>query len=157
MLAAEFLVPSLRLGVVPRSRLYGRLNAGESARVSIVVAPAGWGKTTLLAGWVTEAGQDRSAPWLSLDEADDEPGRFWTYALSAIERAVPHLAEEALAVLAAPGLDPVLPALESLLNACATTPAECVLVLDDYHLLADPAIHHSMEFCSAICLRARCG
>jgi LuxR family maltose regulon positive regulatory protein len=111
-----------------------------------VVAPAGWGKTTLLAGWAREIGSSRPVAWLSLDEADDEPVRFWTYALSAVERVAPQLTSDALATLRASGLDPVQLALESFLNACATSPAGGVLVLDDYHVVTDPAVHASMEF-----------
>jgi LuxR family transcriptional regulator, maltose regulon positive regulatory protein len=129
-----------------RGRAYMSGWPPHPVRLITVVARAGWGKTTLLAAWTHELDQSRAVAWLAVDEADNEPVRFWTYVLSAIERVAPQLAEEALAVLRAPGLDPVLPALESLLNACVTTPAECLLVLVDYHLLSDPSIHTSMEF-----------
>jgi LuxR family maltose regulon positive regulatory protein len=78
-------------------------------RLITVVARAGWGKTTLLAAWTHELDQSRAVAWLAVDEADNEPVRFWTYVLSAIERVAPQLAEEALAVLRAPGLDPSCP------------------------------------------------
>jgi LuxR family maltose regulon positive regulatory protein len=84
--------------------------------------------------------------WLSLDEADDEPIRFWTYALSALERVAPHLTRDALAVLQAPGVDSVDLALSLLLNALATDDDSCALVLDDYHVISNPLIHQSLEF-----------
>ena len=146
LLTAKFLLPAVRPGVIPRPRLHRLLTAAADARLVTVVAPAGWGKTTLLAAWAREIGSSRPVAWLSLDEADDEPVRFWTYALSAVERVAPQLTGDALATLRASGLDQVQLALESFLNACATSPTGGALVLDDYHVLADPAVHSSMEF-----------
>src|ERR671939_1934454 len=111
------LVPLPRPGAVIRPRLHRRLCSPGAARLTTVVAPAGWGKTTLLAAWARDPDERRPVAWLSLDEADDEPVRFWTYALSALGTVAPHLVEEALAALSAPGLDPLDVALPALLNA----------------------------------------
>ena len=94
------------------------------------------------------AGSDWSGrtAWLPLDESDDEPIRSWTCAVSALDRVAPHLTGEALAVLRAPGMDPVALALSLLLNALSGVEDTHALVLDDYHLMTDPAIHQSMEF-----------
>jgi len=112
----------------------------------VVVAPAGWGKTTLLSAWATDPARSHRVAWLSIDESDDEPVRFWTYLLSALEVVAPDLAHEALSALRAPGLDPIGIAVEALLNAATASPDKHVLVLDDYHLLRDPTIHESVEF-----------
>ena len=166
LLAAKMLVPLPRPGAVVRSRLHERLHAAGPTRLTTVVAPAGWGKTTLLAAWARDPAERRPVAWLSLDEADDELVRFWTYTLSALGTVAPHLVQEALAALSAPGLDPVDVALPALLNALAaetataetataetataeTATAETgqrVLVLDDFHVLTDPAIGESLEF-----------
>jgi LuxR family maltose regulon positive regulatory protein len=146
LLRAKLLVPTLPSTAVARSRLSDRLGAAPDARLTTVVAPAGWGKTTLLAGWAREPTWDGRVGWLSLDEADDEPVRFWTYALAAVDRVAPSLTGESLAALRAPGMDPVGVALTALLNALTISDDRYALVLDDYHVLTDSGIHQSVEF-----------
>jgi LuxR family maltose regulon positive regulatory protein len=80
-----------------------------------------------------------------LDESDDEPVRFWTYALSALQRVAPAVADGALRALAAPGMDPVDSTLPVLLNALDASDRRHVLVLDDYHLLTDVRVHKQLE------------
>ncbi|HEX8510246.1 MAG TPA: hypothetical protein VF635_12235, partial [Propionibacteriaceae bacterium] len=122
------------------------MTSAPHVRLTTVVAPAGWGKTTLLAAWAgSEAWRSRAA-WLSLDEADDEPVRFWTYALSALELVAPDLTRESLAALQAPGMDPIGVALAALLNTLTASADRHVLILDDYHVLTHPMIHQSVEF-----------
>ena len=145
LLAAKLLVPPTRPGAVGRPRLYARLGA-EGTRLTTVVAPAGWGKTTLLAAWARYPDRHRPVGWFSIDETDDEPVRFWTYALSALDTVAPQVTRDALAALGAPRFDPLDVALVALLNALTGTTDPCVLVLDDYHLLIDPEIHESVEF-----------
>ena len=112
-----------------------------------MVAPAGWGKTTLLAEWVQDPVEPRPVAWVSLDEADDEPGRFWTYVLTALQATVPAVGPAPLAALTAPGLAPVDLALPTLLNELeAAGDIQHLLVLDDYHALTDPRIHEGVEF-----------
>ncbi|MEV6492924.1 LuxR C-terminal-related transcriptional regulator [Actinoplanes sp. NPDC051633] len=146
LLTAKLLVPSVRPGAVDRPRLHRHLEAGSDCRLTVVVAPAGWGKTTLLSAWAADPARSRWVAWLSIDESDDEPVRFWTYLLSALERVAPELAADALSALRAPGLDPISLAVDALLNAATAAPGGYVLVLDDYHLLRDPAIQESVEF-----------
>jgi LuxR family maltose regulon positive regulatory protein len=146
LLAAKLLVPPVRREAVPRSRLTQRLDYARERKLSAVIAPAGWGKTTLLASWARQADQAGSVGWFSIDDGDDEPVRFWTYALSALATVAPELTGEALSALGAPGLDPLDVALTALLNSLAASADRKVLVLDDYHLLTDPAIHESVEF-----------
>lgn len=146
LLRAKLLIPALPPGTVPRRRLYRRLQEGAATRLTAVVAPAGWGKTTLLASWARDPDQPRPVGWLSIDKDDNEPVRFWTYALSALATVAPEPTRQPLAALAGQGLDPVDVALSALLNSLPALEQQCSLVLDDYHLLTDPRIHESMEF-----------
>jgi LuxR family maltose regulon positive regulatory protein len=146
LITAKQVVPPLRPGAVPRARLHAPLLANARCRLSVVVAPAGWGKTTLLSHWAHDPAETRGIVWVSLDEADDDPVRFWTYVLSALQRGIPGLGGAALGALATPGLDPVDLALPTLINELAAVGTEHVLVLDDYHLLAAAGVHESLEF-----------
>ncbi|HYO32698.1 MAG TPA: LuxR C-terminal-related transcriptional regulator [Nocardioidaceae bacterium] len=146
LLMAKLVVPRVASTAVARSRLHDRLRAAADVRLTTVVAPAGWGKTTLLAGWARDPEWRSRVAWLSLDEADDEPVRFWTYAMSALDSVAPQLSRESLAALSAPGMDPVGVALSALLNAATESSDSFALVLDDFHVLHDRTIHESVEF-----------
>jgi len=84
LLLAKQVVPAPRSAAVVRPRLHHRLQASSAVRLTVVVAPAGWGKTTLLSQWARAQGNDRRVLWLSLDRADDEPTRFWRYVLTVL-------------------------------------------------------------------------
>jgi LuxR family maltose regulon positive regulatory protein len=146
LLMAKLVVPELPSTTVARSRLQNQMSGQSGVRLTTVVAPAGWGKTTMLAAWAHDPRWNARVAWLSLDKADDEPVRFWTYALSALGRVAPSLTQECLATLSAPGMDPVGVALSALLNALTVSEERYVLVLDDFHLLRDPNIHQGVEF-----------
>lgn len=146
LIAVKSRVPPLRPGLVHRERLVSRLVGDGGGRLTVVVAPAGWGKTTLLGQWVRQIDDSSAVAWVSLDESDDEPVRFWTYALTALQRVAPTVATGALAALGAPGVDPVDVALPALLNALSATEERHVLVLDDYHVLTDTRLHAQVEF-----------
>jgi LuxR family maltose regulon positive regulatory protein len=143
LLAVKQVVPPVRAGAVPRDRLAQQLRAART-RLTVVVAPAGWGKTSLLSGWA--ASEVRRVAWVSLDENDDEPTRFWTYVLTALRDSSADISGEPLAALAMAEVPAVDLALPVLLNELAASDAEHVLVLDDYHLLSDPRIHEAVEF-----------
>jgi LuxR family transcriptional regulator, maltose regulon positive regulatory protein len=146
LIAAKQVVPPVRPGAVRRARLHAPLLANAWSRLSVVVAPAGWGKTTLLSQWAHDPTETRCVVWVSLDEADDDPVRFWTYVLSALQRDVAGLGPAALRALSTPGLEPVDLALPTLLNELATVDGAYVLVLDDYHLVGSAAVHEGVEF-----------
>ena len=146
LLVAKLAVPTAPPSTVDRPRLEDRLGEVGRARFTAVVAPSGWGKSTMLATWASRPERRGTTGWLSLDEADNEPIRFWTYALSALDKVAPDLTRDSLAVLRAPGIDPVGLALSLLLNALAASEDEYVLVLDDYHLVTNPLVHGSVEF-----------
>ncbi len=133
LLATKLSPPAARGGFVPRSALIGLLDSGRSAKLAVVCAPTGSGKTSLLAEWAARA-PGRFA-WLSLDRGDDEPLRFWRYVVAALATVAPEAAQGAERRLSAPVVsiaDEVLPVL---VNDFAMLPDQLVLVLDDFHLL----------------------
>ena len=145
LLAVKYSAPPPRAGTVARHRLLERLEAASGTRLCVVVAPAGWGKTTLLSHWVARQPVSRRVAWVSLDGADDEPGRFWTYVLTALHSAT-GIGRAALTAVSVPGVDAVGVGLPLLLEELASTPGEHVLILDDYHAVHDRRIHEGVEF-----------
>jgi LuxR family maltose regulon positive regulatory protein len=145
LLAVKQVIPPVRAGAVRRERLERQLRLAET-RLTLVVAPAGWGKTSLLSGWAATTGEKSRIAWVSLDESDDEPVRFWRYVLTALHRVSDEISEGPLQALDGAGITPTDLALPLLLNELAASTQSHVLVLDDYHLLADPRIHEAVEF-----------
>jgi LuxR family maltose regulon positive regulatory protein len=146
LVVGKISVPPRRAGTVSRRRLTDAL--GDGTPLTVVVAPAGWGKTTLLTDWAhTVAGEGGAGVgWLTLDEADDEPSRFWTYLVSAIRQVDGTLGEAALAALRVPAVDPLVVAVPTLLNDLATRPGQLTVVVDDLHVIRDRRIHEGLEF-----------
>ena len=143
LVATKLYVPRLRRGMVARPRLVDRL--GGEARLTLVSAPAGFGKTTLLASWLGQPEDDRRVAWLSLDASDDAPASFWTAVATAVPGAAPGLGDRTLEQLrTAPGTTD--PALTVLLNDLARDPGELWLVLDDYHLVEHREIGLGLTF-----------
>lgn len=138
-------IPPARPGTVRRTDLEQRLRT-PGTPLTVVVAPAGWGKTSLLASWASDPGAPTRVAWVCLDEGDDESTRFWTYVLLALHETDDEIGSAALDALAAPGVDPIQLALPLLLNELATSTVPHVLVLDDFHTVRDPRIHESVEF-----------
>ena len=136
--------PRVRSEYVARRDLLGVLRS-DSPRLTLVAAPPGFGKTTLLAEWA--AGEDeRAVAWLSVDEDDNDPARFFTYLGAALQRVDPELAGRALAALRSPGVDLVDVVLPLLLNDLAALGRELVLVVDDYHLITRPEVHEALAY-----------
>jgi LuxR family transcriptional regulator, maltose regulon positive regulatory protein len=133
----------VRHDLVARTQLLERLS-GSQARLTLLAAGAGWGKTTLLAQW--RASEERRFAWLSLDQADNDPARFWAYVVTALRQNDPKAAETMLALLRAPGTDIAETVLPALLNGFHTDALPCVLVLDDYHAITSSAIQAQLRF-----------
>ncbi|PKH40885.1 LuxR family transcriptional regulator, maltose regulon positive regulatory protein [Nocardioides alpinus] len=149
LIETKLFLPTPRPGRVPRPRLRERLDRGLEARLMLVSAPAGFGKTTLLVDWMASADASVAASprgaWLALDSRDNDPGRFWTYVVAAVRTAVPGVGEGALGLLEDPQ-SPVEGALTSLVNELAATDVDLVLLLDDYHVIEAPTVHAGMAF-----------
>ena len=131
---------------VPRQALVDSLVEGASRRLTLVSAPAGWGKTTLLAEWAADPRERRPFTWLALDRADNDPVRFWGYVIEALRTLEPSLASSSLAALGVPGTDPVEILLPPLLNELSGLDRPVVLVLEDYHLIQAPDVHAGLAF-----------
>ena len=139
-------IPSPPVALVPRSRLVEVLIAGAGRKLTLVDAPAGSGKTSLLIEWQATPDESRSFAWLSLDSADNDPVRFWDCVIAALENVAPGIGASAQASLHGPGAsisDQVLPLL---INELATLDRAMVLVLDDYHVIENAQIHREIEW-----------
>jgi LuxR family maltose regulon positive regulatory protein len=146
LLETKFHVPTRRRVLVARSRLTERLGrAGESA-LTLVSAPAGFGKTTLLTDWLTAApGGGRLTAWLALDHSDNDPALFWAYFIAALQTAAPGVGAGALALLSSTE-SPKEAFVVTLLNDLAALSDEVVLVLDDYHVIEEAHIRDGMAY-----------
>jgi len=147
LLTTKISVPPLRLNVVTRPRLTERLNTAMKGQLTLVVAPAGWGKTTLLSAWQAEARFSAwPLAWVSLDAGDNDPTRFWTYVLAALNTLNPEVSKIPLTLMYASTSPPIEDVLTSLLNALIQLPTESILVLDDYHLIEEQSIHDALIY-----------
>jgi LuxR family maltose regulon positive regulatory protein len=144
ILATKLYVPPPRPEAVLRPRLIERLDDGLHRNLTLVSAPAGFGKTTLLGGWV--ATLPRPAAWLSLDEGDNNPTRFLAYLVAALRTIAPNMGEGVLGALQSPQPPPTESILTALLNEMAALAEDSVLVLDDYHLVDAGAVNDALTF-----------
>jgi LuxR family transcriptional regulator, maltose regulon positive regulatory protein len=140
-------VPKTRPNLVARSRLREILDAGEESRLTLVSAPAGFGKTTLLGEWLGDrAHEGRSVAWLSLDPSDNDLASFLTYLVTALQSVDEGIGEGVLASLRAPHPPPVEATLGALINELAGELHEAFIVLDDYHLIDAEPVHEAVSF-----------
>ncbi|HMQ33835.1 MAG TPA: LuxR family transcriptional regulator, partial [Chloroflexaceae bacterium] len=169
LLTTKLHMPPARPNLLPRPQLLARLQAGLLGKLILVSAPAGFGKTTLLASWLSgrpkaearRPGLDvsgselhpasfiappSSVAWLSLDAADSEPARFWSYVVAALGTLQLDYDGAALALLRSHQPPPIEAVLTPLLNALSALTADAVLVLDDYHLIESAAVHRALAF-----------
>jgi LuxR family transcriptional regulator, maltose regulon positive regulatory protein len=143
--ASKLVAPAPRAGLLPRASLQSLLEVGLQGKLCLVDAPAGFGKTTLLAHWEATAGRGRVA-WVSLDEGDNDPTRFWVYVVEALRIVEPGVGASALAVLGRPSADLYRTVLPGLLNELGRVGSPLFLVLDDYHLITNPTCHQTLTF-----------
>jgi LuxR family maltose regulon positive regulatory protein len=120
--------------------------AERERKLTLVCAPPGWGKSTLLGEWCAAPGEPRPFAWLSLDASDSDPVRFWSYAIGALRMVRPDFGVVPLAALRSAGPDLIDVVIAPLINELAALSAPLVLVLDDYHLVRAEAIHASVAF-----------
>ncbi len=151
ILATKLYIPPPRPKVVLRPRLIERLNEGFSAghKLTLISAPAGFGKTTLVSEWL--AGCQRPVAWLSLDEGDNDPTRFLTYLVAALQTLPPktggaNIGEGVLGVLQSPQPPSTEWILTNLLNEITTVPENFVLILDDYHVIDSKPVDEALTF-----------
>jgi LuxR family transcriptional regulator, maltose regulon positive regulatory protein len=144
VLATKLYIPPPRPKVVFRPRLIEQLNEGLHRKLTLISAPAGFGKTTLVSEWV--AGCERPVAWLSLDEGDNDPTRFLTYLVAALQTIAAHIGGGVLGVLRSPQPPPTESILTALLNEITSIPDNFVLVLDDYHVIDTKPIDQALTF-----------
>jgi LuxR family transcriptional regulator, maltose regulon positive regulatory protein len=147
LLLTKLSVPSARPSLVTRPRLSERLEQELGGKLTLISAPAGFGKTTLLSMWLAVSSRSgRSAVWLSLDPGDNDPTRFWRYFIAVADRLYPGAGDTALVLLHSSQAPPIEAILTTLLNELTELPADAVIVLDDYHLIESRTIHEALLF-----------
>jgi LuxR family transcriptional regulator, maltose regulon positive regulatory protein len=146
IVATKLHVPTVLAGRVSRPSLVAELRDSVRARLILISAPAGAGKTTVMASWRADPQEQRPFAWLSLDDRDNDPVRFWSYVLAALRTVAPDLGVGVDDALRAAGDDLTELALPLLVNALTSLADAIVLVLDDYHAISNADIHQSMEF-----------
>lgn len=147
LLTTKLYFPPPRSNLVPRPRLIELLSAGLCAPLTLISAPAGYGKTTLVSEWrASEAGRDFPIAWLSLDEDDNDTTRFISYFIAAIQTIKPDFGEITLVSIQAPQPPPAHVVLTNLINELNEFDGPFALVLDDYHVIATQSIHEALAF-----------
>lgn len=159
LLLTKFYQPTTHPKLVSRSGLVRRLNEGlfRGSKLTLVAAPAGFGKTTLITDWLKQA--DRPFVWLSLDEGDNDPLRFFTYVLAALQTIKPDIAPSVQSILDSRQLTPAGQAasqssetgwihtlMTAFINDLTKGSTPLILVLDDYHLISRESIHEAVQF-----------
>jgi len=144
LLLTKLYIPPPRPKIVLRPHLVERLNEGMHRKLTLISAPAGFGKTTLVSEWAT--GCDQKVAWVSLDEKDDDPSCFLTYLVAALQTIAANIGAGVLGVLQAPQPPPIESILIALLNEITTVPDNFVLVLDDYHVIDSKPVDEALTF-----------
>jgi LuxR family transcriptional regulator, maltose regulon positive regulatory protein len=144
LLATKLYLPRPQPGFVSRPRLVGQLDQGLVGPLTLVCAPAGFGKTALLADWARRG--RRPVGWLSLDAGDNDPARFWRHVVAVLEGVRPGVAEWVAQLLGPPAPPSFEGLVTALINQLAAQPDEVVLALDDYHLVEAQPVHGSLGF-----------
>lgn len=144
LLATKLYVPTARAGVLARSRLGAQMDLGLVRPLILISAPAGYGKTTLVSTWVTACGDP--VAWLTLDNGDNDPVRFWRYVDAALQTADRSLGENfrpALSSAQPPAMEQII---VGLLNDIAALNRKLILVIEDYHVIENAEVHAGMNF-----------
>lgn len=143
LINTKFIIPRVSSDLVLRSHLIERLNDGLNRKLTLVCAPAGYGKTTLLSQWLADS--SHPVAWLSLDENDNNLVVFLSYFVTAIQRIFPETGQATLNLLEAPQKPPLEHITSTLINELAEQGEPFLLVLDDYHTISDAEVHQLME------------
>ncbi len=144
ILATKLYIPALRPKVVHRAHLLAQLNEGLHRSLTLVSAPAGFGKTTLVSEWV--AGRGQAVAWLSLDEDDSVSSRFLAYLIVALQKIEPKIGQGLLGVLQSLQPPSMKSVLTALLNEISALPYDFVVVLDDYHVIDSESVDKMLSF-----------
>ncbi len=144
LLATKLYIPPARARRVDRARLIEGMQAAVRRPLTLICAPAGYGKTTLLSEWIPQ--NEHCVTWLSLDEGDNDPVRFWRYFIAALQTLNPELGKNAQLLMESSQAPPIETVLSLAINDMAAQDYEFSHVFDDYHLIDNPAIDENMTF-----------
>lgn len=144
LLATKLYIPEPPQGLVQRPRLIERLNKVTQCKLTLISAPAGFGKTTLISEWIFQS--RLPVVWVSLDKSDNDPVYFIKYVIAALQRIEPEIGEAALTLLQSPQQLPFDAISINLIQEIADISNDFVLVFDDYHSIDNAKIHQFVEF-----------
>ena len=147
LLQTKLYTPRWRPSLIERPRLLECLHKGMERKLTLVSAPVGFGKTTLLGEWVAAVpASERPVAWVSLERGDNDPVFFWAYFITALQKIRPQVGTRALALLQSPQPPPMESVLALLLNEISGSENDLALVLDDYHAIEAQPIHSAIAF-----------
>ena len=146
LLTTKLNIPPARPQLVNRPRLIERLQEGLNYNLILVSAPAGFGKTTLVSVWARQIHPQIRTAWVSLDEGDNDPVRFWDYFIAALQKLQPECGESILPLLHSPQPPPAESLLTALINDLAGIQGDFIIVLDDYHLIESQQVHEGITY-----------
>ena len=147
LLETKLYIPRWRPGLVSRPRLIERLDQVIERKLTLVSAPAGFGKTTMLAEWLAASpASERPAAWVSLDQSDNDPALFWAYFIAALQTVRSGVGENALSLLHSPQPPPIESVLTILINDINAIQDDFALILDDYHVIDAEPVHSAVTF-----------
>ncbi len=149
LLSTKLALPRPRPSLVLREALLARLDEGLEHKLTLLSAPAGFGKTTLVSEWIATRGERQDSPpvaWVSLDAGDNDPVRFWRYVITACRSFHTNVGESALALLQTSRRPPLESMLTTFINELAQLACRGYLVLEDYHVITSPRIHETVTY-----------
>ena len=149
LLTTKLHIPQARRDLVPRQHLFERLHQGLSSKLTLISAPAGFGKTSLVSAWMATRNAQQALPlaaWVALDAGDNDPVRFWRYVITACQTFNAAIGHSALALLHTAQQPSWELVLTVLINDLAQLAGQGVLVLEDYHVITAPQIHEMVVF-----------
>jgi len=156
LLKTKLHIPQRRSDIVPRPLLIKQLNERVQRKLTIITAPAGYGKTSLASDWIhalqseepeaPHATSNNQITWLSLEEADSEPIRFISYVIAALQQGAPEIGVSALSLFEMSQTPPINTVLNELINDLSELEDHIMLVLDDYHVISHPEIHEALRY-----------
>lgn len=150
LLKTKLHIPHRRPDMVPRSLLIKQLNERIQRKLTLITAPAGYGKTNLASEWThslqSEDTSNNRITWLSLEEVDSEPIRFLSYVIAALQQVAPEIGAGALSLFESAQSPPINTVLNELINDIAGLDYHIMLVLDDYHVISHPEIHEALRY-----------
>ncbi|GHO70387.1 hypothetical protein KSC_092790 [Ktedonobacter sp. SOSP1-52] len=146
LLVTKFTVPPVRSGLLQRSHLLTLLEQSPQVPLTLLSASAGFGMTTLLSAWASQSQYREQIAWLTLEEQDNDPMRFWAYVIAALRKAGAPVGAPTEALLHSSQSSLLTGAITSLINELAALEQDIALILDDYHVIREQALHASLQF-----------